>query len=82
MPLTVTEGCMVGGWMLTAVHHNMFRALLISCPVAQHDSEIHVRNLQERPYMEMTLNGSTISESSMFMKNEGEDIFSIKGGQT
>lgn len=58
-------------------------ALLLSLPVAKKDSLISVKNLNERPYLEMTLEwlkGQGISFSH-YRKAE-QDIFEIKGGQS
>ncbi len=54
-------------------------ALLMALPCAENDSEITVENLQETPYVEMTLNWLT--ELGIEWKREG-DTFYIKGGQT
>ncbi len=83
LPLTVTGRLHGGRVDVDGSSSQYVSALLISCPVAQHDSEIHVRNLQERPYMEMTLKWlDDLGVEYVHEKNEGEDIFSIKGGQT
>ncbi len=57
-------------------------ALLLALPCASGDSEITVKNLQERPYVEMTLNW--LKEQNILfhhISNAEMDIFKIKGGQ-
>lgn len=57
-------------------------ALLISLPCAEKDSVITVKNLHERPYVEITL--AWLTQQGIDYKHQqkdGIDIFSIKGGQ-
>jgi len=57
-------------------------ALLISLPCAENNSEITVKNLHERPYMEMTLHWLKEQHIQFTHKMEKNlDIFDIKGKQ-
>lgn len=53
-------------------------ALLMALPCAENDSEITVKDLQETPYVEMTL--SWLTDLGIEWRREG-DTFYIKGGQ-
>jgi len=54
-------------------------SLLISCPLAEGDSEIIVKNLCEKPYIEMTLRW--LDEQEVKYENNNFEVFKIKGGQ-
>jgi len=54
-------------------------ALLINCPLARGDSEIRVRNLVERPFIEMTL--GWLKDRGATWEQEGFEVFRIPGGQ-
>jgi 3-phosphoshikimate 1-carboxyvinyltransferase len=57
-------------------------ALLFALPCAQSDSEITVTNLQERPYVEMTLDYLKTQSIQLHHQILGnKDIYKIKGGQ-
>jgi len=55
-------------------------SLLISCPLAESDSEIRVRDLIERPYVEMTL--AWLAEQGVQIEQEGFEVFRIPGRQS
>jgi 3-phosphoshikimate 1-carboxyvinyltransferase len=54
-------------------------SLLISCPLADGDTEIKVKNLTERPYVEMTL--GWLAEQGIELEQEGFEVFRIPGRQ-
>lgn len=57
-------------------------ALLIALPCAENDSQVTVRNLHERPYIEITLQWLQEQHIHYTHKNNAdEDIFTIKGKQ-
>ncbi len=58
-------------------------ALLLGLPCAPEDSTVVVKNLHERPYVDMTL--AWLKEQKIrysHHKKEGKDVFQIVGGQT
>ena len=54
-------------------------SLLINCPLAKGDAVIHVENLVEQPYVEMTL--KWLEEQGIELENEGFQRFTIPGRQ-
>lgn len=54
--------------------------LLLSCPLAQADTEIRVRNAVERPFIEMTL--GWLDDQGIAYERDGCDRFRIPGGQS
>ena len=54
-------------------------SLLLSCPLAEGDSEIEVTKLFEQPYVEMTL--AWLDEQGIEYQRDGLSRFRIKGGQ-
>lgn len=54
-------------------------SLLLSCPLAEGDTEIQVLSLNERPYVRMTLDW--LEEQGIRYTAEGLEYFSIPGGQ-
>lgn len=54
-------------------------SLLLSCPLAEQDSEIVVKNICEKPYIEMTL--KWLDEQKISYENDNFEVFRIKGGQ-
>ncbi len=55
-------------------------SLLLACPLAQGDTEIIVPFLNERPYVEMTLDW--LARRNVTVKNYDFEHFQIKGGQS
>lgn len=55
-------------------------ALLLACPLCEKDSVIKVKNLHERPYIELTLEYLKMQDI-IFEVNKDFNIFKIKGGQ-
>lgn len=54
-------------------------SLLINCPLAKGDTVIHVENLTEKPYIEMTL--KWLEEQGIELENDDFRRFCIPGGQ-
>ncbi len=81
-PLLV-EGALEGGTAsVDGITSQYLSALLISLPLARKDSVITVKNLHERPYVEMTLSYlKSFGISYSHMRRSGSDVFKIKGGQ-
>ena len=82
LPVSI-EGALTGGVCeVDGITSQFVSALLLSLPCAQGDSEITVRNLHERPYMEMTLHWLDMQNIRYtHTRTEDCDIFRIKGGQ-
>lgn len=54
-------------------------SLLISCPLAEKESELWVKDLHERPYVEMTM--AWLDRQGIQYDHRGLDYFRIPGGQ-
>jgi len=54
-------------------------ALLMACPLLKNDSEIIVKNLKSRPYLEMTL--EHLKRAGIMVENDKLEKFRIKGNQ-
>ncbi|MEK7161078.1 MAG: 3-phosphoshikimate 1-carboxyvinyltransferase, partial [Patescibacteria group bacterium] len=79
----LVRGRLLGGKAEVAGNTSQYlSALLLSLPLAPKNSEIRVKNLRERPYVNMTLKwlkDLNIKYSVKRIKNV--DIYTIKGGQ-
>ena len=79
----IVKGALVGG--ATSVDGNISQymsALLLSLPLAPSDSILTVKNLHERPYVEMTLHFlDSLGVSYSHEKVKNTDIYKIKGRQ-
>lgn len=76
----VIRGRMKGGRTeISAVTSQYLSSLLISTPLAEGDSEIHVLTLNEAPYVEMTL--SWLDSQKIEYERSGWDCFRVRGGQ-
>lgn len=82
LPVTVS-GILTGGKAtISGVTSQYLSALLFALPLAPHDSEISVLNLQERPYVEITLNYLHMQHIQYeHINNDNLDIYRIKGNQ-
>lgn len=82
LPISVS-GILKGGIAeVDGITSQYISALLISLPCAENDSEITVKNLHERPYMEMTLNWLREQHIQFAHKTEkNADMYYIKGNQ-
>jgi 3-phosphoshikimate 1-carboxyvinyltransferase len=78
-PVSV-RGRMRGGRTgVSGVTSQFLSSLLISAPLLEEDTEIHVAALNEKPYVEMTL--SWLAEQQIRYERSGWESFFIKGGQ-
>lgn len=82
LPVRIS-GNLIGGKVdLDGVNSQYLSALLVALPCAQEDSEIRVKQLNERPYVDMTLqylNDQGIVYSHQFSQNT--DVYWIQGRQ-
>lgn len=81
-PLEITGKLKGGKTEVDGVTSQYLSALLLSLPYAENDSEITVKNLQERPYVEMT--AAWLDEQNIKYEHKRQDnldIYSIKGNQ-
>lgn len=82
LPVAVTGNLLGGEVEIEGLTSQYISALLISLPCALNDSKVSVKNLHERPYMEMTLN--CLWQQNIILtheKTDNYDIFHIKGNQ-
>jgi 3-phosphoshikimate 1-carboxyvinyltransferase len=78
-PFTI-QGPMRGGLTtVNGVSSQFLTALLIAAPLAASDTEIIVENLNERPYVEITLDW--LRRMGIQFEQKGLDWFRISGGQ-
>lgn len=81
-PLRVSGRLEGGAAEVSGLTSQYISALLLSLPLAPKDSHVAVRDLRERPYVEMTLDwlrrGNIHYEQE---RQDGSDIFHIRGGQ-
>jgi len=76
----VAEGRLRGGeTSIEAVTSQYLTSLLINTPLADGDSEIHVPLLNERPYVEITLDW--LRRQGIAFEHEGLAEFRVPGGQ-
>ena len=79
-PPIVVRGPLRGGKAEVACPTSQYlSSLLLACPLAQDDSEIVVTELNERPYVEMTL--AWLDSQGIRYEREGFERFIIPGGQ-
>ncbi len=80
LPIRISGDLMGGNANLDGITSQYLSALLIALPLAPRDSILTVKNLHERPYVNMTLrwlDEQNISYSHQYI--EQEDIYHIKG---
>ena len=76
----VVKGPLLGGKTTIKCQSSQYlTALLLSCPLAQGDTEIEVLELAERPYVEMTLHW--LDQQGIDYDRAGLEHFWIPGGQ-
>ena len=81
-PLVVSGRLKGGKTQIDGITSQYLSALLLSLPLAPNDSEIEVKNLHERPYVDMTLNWLNKLGIKYTHRNIGKtDAYQIKGGQ-
>jgi 3-phosphoshikimate 1-carboxyvinyltransferase len=81
-PPVKIKGRIKGGkTKVDGVSSQFVSSLLVSCPLAENDTEIEVANVREIPYIEMTL--KWLEERGIaFERNSGCTRFRIEGGQS
>jgi len=80
MAPVVVEGKMGGGeTSIEAVTSQYVSSLLVNAPLAQRDTIIKVSKLNERPYVQITLD--YLDEQGIGYENDGMERFVIRGGQ-
>jgi 3-phosphoshikimate 1-carboxyvinyltransferase len=82
-PLTISGTLHGGKVSLESPNSQYLSALLLSLPLADGDSVIEVKNLEERPYVEMTL-GYLNEQHIEYTHTHGDNIdtFSVRGNQS
>lgn len=78
-PFTICGPVKGGKATVEGISSQFLTSLLIACPMAMTDSEITVENLNERPYVEMTLDW--LQRMGIQYEHRGLDWFKISGGQ-
>jgi 3-phosphoshikimate 1-carboxyvinyltransferase len=77
----VVRGKMRGGKTeIPGINSQWLTPLLINCPLAPEDTIIRVENLQERPYIEMTL--GWLTRRGILYENQNFSLFKLRGGQS
>lgn len=82
LPLKITGKLVGGNFELEGTNSQYVSALLLSLPCAPNDSELRVKNLQERPYVELTL--AWLRKHNIHYLHERDgiwDIYKIKANQ-
>lgn len=75
----MVQGLLKGGrTSLPGVNSQWLSPLLLSCPLAEGDTEITVEDLQERPYIRMTL--GWLTRQDIPYEEEGMQRFKLFGG--
>jgi 3-phosphoshikimate 1-carboxyvinyltransferase len=78
-PFTISGPLIGGKTRVNGVSSQFLTALLIACPLASEDTEISVDNLNERPYVEITLDW--LRKMGIRFEQKGLNWFRIFGGQ-
>ncbi|MDY6965341.1 MAG: 3-phosphoshikimate 1-carboxyvinyltransferase [Halobacteriota archaeon] len=79
LPIRIS-GRLIGGRTEVDCRSSQYlSSLLISCPMAEKDTEITVKNLCEKPYVEMTL--QWLDEQKIEYENDNFEVFRIRGSQ-
>jgi 3-phosphoshikimate 1-carboxyvinyltransferase len=78
-PFTILGPIKGGTTRVSGISSQFLTALLIACPLAPGDSEINVENLNEKPYVEITLDW--LRRLGIRFEQRGLDWFRIMGGQ-
>jgi 3-phosphoshikimate 1-carboxyvinyltransferase len=80
MAPVIIEGTLTGGeTSIEAVTSQYLTSLLINTPLAKNDTTIHVTKLNEKPYIEITLN--YLDEHKIQYENDDFQRFHIQGSQ-
>ncbi|MDI3548577.1 MAG: 3-phosphoshikimate 1-carboxyvinyltransferase [Halanaerobiales bacterium] len=76
----VVKGVIKGGKThLPGINSQWLSPLLINCPLAEGDTEVTVENLQEKPYIDLTMGWLDLQDIEY--KNHDYERFVIRGGQ-
>lgn len=78
-PFTIRGPLTGGKTTVNGISSQFLTALLIACPLAPHDTEIIVENLNERPYVEITIDW--LKRMKIKFEQKGLDWFLIYGNQ-
>lgn len=78
-PFTIQGPIKGGKTIVDGVSSQFLTALLIACPLAEGDTEIVVENLNEKPYVEITLDW--LRRMRIRFEQKGLEWFKIYGGQ-
>jgi 3-phosphoshikimate 1-carboxyvinyltransferase len=78
-PFTLCGPMKGGKTTVDGISSQFLTSLLIACPLAMNDTEIAVESLNERPYVEMTLDW--LQRMGIRYEHRGLDWFKIFGGQ-
>ncbi len=80
LPLTI-HGPITGGKCVIdgSVSSQLLTGLLMALPLAKKDSEIHVRNLKSKPYIDMTI--EILKSFGITVENQDYTLFRIPGKQ-
>jgi 3-phosphoshikimate 1-carboxyvinyltransferase len=78
-PFTISGPLLGGKTRVNGISSQFLTALLIACPLAPEDTEITVDNLNEKPYVEITLDW--LRKMNIRFEHKGLDWFRIFGGQ-
>jgi 3-phosphoshikimate 1-carboxyvinyltransferase len=78
-PFTLQGPIQGGVTRVNGISSQFLTALLIACPLAPQNTEILVENLNERPYVEITLDW--LRKAGIRFDQRGLDWFRIYGGQ-
>lgn len=82
-PLKVAGKLIGGKAEVDGTTSQYISALLLSLPLAEKDSTVTVKNLHERPYVEMTLKWlDNLGIQYSYIRNNSNDKYKIKGRQT
>ncbi|NOZ24218.1 MAG: 3-phosphoshikimate 1-carboxyvinyltransferase [Planctomycetes bacterium] len=77
----VVRGPLQGGFTtIEALTSQWVSSILISAPLAPSDTELYVTGLNERPYVQITLNW--LESQGIVVFHENMEAFHIKGGQS
>ncbi len=79
-PLEISGQLTGGKTTVDGTSSQYLSSLLLACPLAKGDSEIRVDNLNERPYVQITL--SWLNSQGIRYQQEDWNRFLVQGGQT
>jgi 3-phosphoshikimate 1-carboxyvinyltransferase len=78
-PLVVHGGLRGGHVEVSGTISQYLSGLLISCPLSQHDTQLSVMDLQEKPYVDMTL--AWLARQNIVYERDGYRVFRLPGNQ-